>query len=266
MATAVKEIYEVGETPPLGYVPSYMYANLIPENARAEPVPGFQVKKVAVPQYLKPDEVLAYVMAAGINYNNVWASLGVPLDMVKVQRRNGDESDFHIDGSDASGIVWAVGSEVANVEVGDHVVVHCGMWDQNDPIIKAGGDPILSTTNRIWGYESNWGSFAQFAKVQDHQCLPKPKHLAWEEAAAYMLVGATAYRMLAGWPPHTVQPGDVVLHQEARIESERLGLDIEVEIVAKPLPGFRTERVVVGLRRTNQTELHGGSLRHRGTR
>lgn len=209
--TITKDIYEIGEMPPLGYIPKYMYANLIPEEARAEPLKAFQIRKVEVPRDLKPDEVLVYVMAAGINYNNVWASLGVPLDMVKVQRRDGDPSDFHIGGSDASAIVWAVGSEVTNVKVGDHVVIHCGMWDRNDPFIKAGGDPILSTTNRIWGYETNWGSFAQFAKVQDHQCLPKAEHLTWEEAAAPTLVGATAYRMLLGWPPHTVQPGDVVL-------------------------------------------------------
>ncbi len=28
--------------------------------------------------------------AAGINYNNVWASLGVPLDMTRVQQWDGD--------------------------------------------------------------------------------------------------------------------------------------------------------------------------------
>ena len=61
---------------------------------------------------------------------------------------------------------------------------------------------------RIWGYESNWGSFAQFTKVQAHQCMPKaPEHLTWEEAAAPTLVGATAYRMLMGWPPNTVKAG-----------------------------------------------------------
>src|SRR5690606_13158908 len=32
-----------------------------------------------------------------------------------------------------------------------------------------------------------------------------------EASAAYMLVGATAYRMLCGWPPHVVQEGDPVL-------------------------------------------------------
>src|SRR5262249_2066185 len=40
---------------------------------------------------------------------------------------------------------------------------------------------------------------------------PKPKHLTWEAAGAYMLVAATTYRMLQGWPPHVVRPGDVVL-------------------------------------------------------
>jgi crotonyl-CoA carboxylase/reductase len=52
---------------------------------------------------------------------------------------------------------------------------------------------------------------AQFTKVQEHQCLPKADHLTWEEAAAPTLTGGTAYRMLFGWPPHTVQPGDLVL-------------------------------------------------------
>jgi len=52
---------------------------------------------------------------------------------------------------------------------------------------------------------------AQFTKVQDHQCMPKAEQLTWEEAAAPTLTGGTAYRMLFGWPPHTVEPGDVVL-------------------------------------------------------
>src|SRR5437588_4775118 len=85
------------------------------------------------------------------------------------------------------------------------------MWSRDCPVAKSGTDPMFSPTFRIWGYESNWGSFAQFTKVQAHQCLPKPKHLTWEAAAAYMLVGATAYRMLHGWPPHAVAEGEVVL-------------------------------------------------------
>ncbi|MBI1885913.1 MAG: crotonyl-CoA carboxylase/reductase [Chloroflexi bacterium] len=187
-----------------------MYAQLIRRERFGQPTAAFQVEKVETPS-LKPDEVLVFVMAAGINYNNVWAALGQPLDVIQVHEREGDLSGFHIGGSDASGIVYAVGDEVTNVKVGDHVVVHCGWWDRDDPFIKAGGDPMLAPSARIWGYETNWGSFAQFTKVQGHQCLPKAPHLTWEEAAAPTLVGSTAYRMLRAWPPHVVEPGNVVL-------------------------------------------------------
>ena len=41
----------------------------------------------------------------------------------------GEPTDFHIGGSDASGIVYTVGDKVTNVKVGDRVVIHCGQWD-----------------------------------------------------------------------------------------------------------------------------------------
>ena len=208
---SAKEIYEIGEVPPIGVVPKQMYAQLIRQDRFGPPEKGFKVEKVQVPT-LKPDEVLVYVMAAGINYNNVWASLGSPVDVIAArQKAKFDDSPFHIGGSDASGIVYAVGAEVKNVKVGDRVVAHCGYWERDDPWVKSGEDPMYSPSFKIWGYETNWGSFAQFTKVQDHQLLPKPKHLTWEAAAAYMLVGATAYRMLMSWTPHTVKRGDVVL-------------------------------------------------------
>ncbi len=104
-----------------------------------------------------------------------------------------------------------MGSAVHEWQVGDEVVVHCGCWDPDDPEILAGRDPALASSQHIWGFESNYGSFAQFTRVQAHQCLPKPAHLSWEAAAAYMLVGATAYRMLLGWPEHRLRPGDPIL-------------------------------------------------------
>ncbi|MBI2873047.1 MAG: crotonyl-CoA carboxylase/reductase [Chloroflexi bacterium] len=209
-ARAFKEIYDIGEMPPTGHVPRYMHAQVIRRSRYGEPRQAFQVERMEVPS-LGPDEVLLYVMAAGINYNNVWAAAGQPLDVIQARQRAGEPHDFHIGGSDASGIVYAVGSDVTSVKVGDHVVVNDNWWDRNDPFVKAGGDPMYSPSFRIWGYETNWGSFAQFAKVQAHQCHPKPPQLTWEEAGGYMLVGTTAYRMLAGWPEHTVRPGDVVL-------------------------------------------------------
>src|SRR5581483_5137504 len=87
----------------------------------------------------------------------------------------------------------------------------CGQWDPEAPDVKASEDPMFAPSFQIWGYETNWGSFAQFTKVYAHQCMPKAKHLTWEAAAAPTLVGATAYRMLTHWKPHNVRPGDVVL-------------------------------------------------------
>jgi crotonyl-CoA carboxylase/reductase len=210
MTTSTKEIYEIGEHPAVGEVPEYMYAQVIRRERFGDPIKAFEKEKIRVPEP-GPGEALVYCMAAGINYNNVWAALGIPVDVIKVHAQLGDDSGFHIGGSDASGIVYAVGEGVTNVKVGDRVVVHCGIWDENDPYIKGGGDPIVAPSAKIWGYETNWGSFAQFAKVQAHQCVPKAPHLTWEAAAAFMLVGATAYRMLTHWEPHTVKPGDVVL-------------------------------------------------------
>jgi crotonyl-CoA carboxylase/reductase len=206
----VKQVLELGEIPELGVVPERMLAQVIRQERFGEPEKAFQQEEIAVPE-LGPREVLVMVMAAGVNYNNVWAALGKPVDVIALRQKAGEPEDFHIGGSDASGVVWAVGSEVTGVQVGDEVVVHCGWWDHEDPHVKAGRDPVLAPSMRIWGYETNWGSFAQFAKVKDHQVLPKPPELTWEEAAAYMLVGATAYRMLHGWSEHAVRPGDVVL-------------------------------------------------------
>ena len=92
---------------------------------------------IDVPE-LGPRDVLVATMAAGVNFNNVWAARGIPVDVTKSQARWGEPTDFHIVGSDASGIVYAVGSDVTNVEVGDHVVVHPGQWDLDDPWVAAG--------------------------------------------------------------------------------------------------------------------------------
>ncbi len=144
-------------------------------------------------------------MAAGVNYNGVWASLGKPMSTLDVHK-----NPYHIAGSDASGIVWAVGSKVKRWKVGDEVVIHCNQDDGDDEECN-GGDPMFSPSQRIWGYETPDGSFAQFCRVQDRQLLERPKHLTWEEAACYTLTLATSYRMLFGHRPHTLKPGHNVL-------------------------------------------------------
>ena len=205
-----KDLYDVGEIPPVGEVPPRMHAQLVRPERYGDPKDAIRDEVIDVPS-IGPDEALVMVMAAGVNFNNVWAARGVPVDVTKTQARWGEPTEFHIVGSDAAGVVYAVGERVTNVRVGDPVVVHAGQWDLEDPWVNAGKDPGLAPSFRVWGYDTCWGSFAQFTKVQAHQCLPKAERLTWEEAAAPTLTGATAYRMLHGWPPNTVEEGDVVL-------------------------------------------------------
>ena len=70
---------------------------------------------------------------------------------------------------------------------------------------------MIAPSAHIWGYDTNFGSFAQFCVAQEHQVLPKTPDLTWEQAAAPTLVGTTAYRMLFGWQGNVLHEGDVVL-------------------------------------------------------
>ncbi len=199
-----KDLYDVGEMPPLGHLPEKMHAWAIRRERHGEPDKSFQLEVVDVK---KPDshEVVVMVMAAGVNYNGVWAGLGIPISPFDVHK-----AEYHIAGSDAAGIVWAVGDKVKTWKVGDEVVIHCNQDDGDDEECN-GGDPMFSDSQRIWGYETPDGSFAQFTTVQAQQLMPRPQHLTWEESACYTLTLATAYRMLFGHHPHELKPGQNVL-------------------------------------------------------
>jgi crotonyl-CoA carboxylase/reductase len=190
VAIDLQRVSEVNAEP--GELPSTMAAWVIREERFGEPKDAFLVEEIEVPE---PGafEVIVRVMAAGVNYNNVWAALGKPVSVMKY----GDHPEFghHIGGSDASGVVWKVGAGVTRWKPGDEVVVHCNQASYEDPEVH-GLDPMAAPSQKIWGYETTWGSFAQFTKVQAQQLLAKPAALTWEESASYGLVYFTAYRML----------------------------------------------------------------------
>ena len=140
----VKDLYAVGEMPPLGHVPARMHAWAIRRERQGEPDQAMQLEVVDTPA-IDSNEVLVLVMAAGVNYNGIWAGLGVPISMFDVHKQ-----PYHIAGSDASGIVWAVGEKVKRWKVGDEVVIHCNQDDGDDEHCN-GGDPMFSPTQRIWG-------------------------------------------------------------------------------------------------------------------
>ena len=186
-------IVPLGQVPPLGVVPQKMHAWVIRPERFGEPVTSFVQEEMPVWD-IGPDEVLVQVMAAGINYNAIWAGLGEPVNILKSHGL-----DFHIAGSDASGVVWKVGSAVTRWKVGDEVVIHC------NHLVEPGASDLQT----IWGYETPDGSFAQFTRVQGQQLLPKNPDLTWEAAASYGLVYFTAHRMLVDRAE--IQPGEDVL-------------------------------------------------------
>jgi crotonyl-CoA carboxylase/reductase len=140
-AAVRKDLYDIGEVPPLGHVPPQMHAWAIRKERHGPPETSMQLE--ILPTWpVGEDEVLVYVMAGGVNYNGVWAGLGVPISPLDVHKH-----PFHIAGSDASGIVWAYGSKVRRWKVGDEVIVHCNQDDGDDEDCN-GGDPLLSPSQR----------------------------------------------------------------------------------------------------------------------
>ena len=190
MAVDLSQITRIDTEP--GELPATMSAWVIRQEREGEPKDAFQLEEIEIPE---PGafEVIVRVMAAGVNYNNVWAAQGKPISVFPY----GDHPEWghHIGGSDASGIVRKVGPGVTRWKPGDEVVIHCNMASYEDPEVH-GLDPLAAPSQRIWGYETTWGSFAQFTKVQAQQLLARPQNLTWEEAASYGLVYFTAYRML----------------------------------------------------------------------
>ena len=206
-ASRLKDLYDIGEIPPLGHVPAKMHAWAIRKERHGPPEQLDAAR--SVPTWpIGEDEVLVFVMAAGVNYNGVWAGLGKPISPL-----DGHKHPFHIAGSDASGIVWAVGSKVKRWKVGDEVIVHCNQDDGDDEECN-GGDPLLSPSQRIWGYETPDGSFAQFCRVQSRQLMPKPKHLHLGRGG---LLHADARHRLS----HAVRP--CAAHAQARRQRAGLG-------------------------------------------
>ena len=100
---------------------------------------------------------------------------------------------------------------IENFKVGDEVICTGIQYDKECPIFKKEKDPRVSPSFRIWGYEGNFGSYAQFSKVQETQCIRKPKKLSWAESACCTATGATVYSMLTHWKGNEIKKGDVVL-------------------------------------------------------
>ena len=154
-----------------------------PENLRIEEIP--------VPA-IRDDEALVRIRASALNRRDLFITQGLyPNIRLPVTL-----------GSDAAGEVAALGAVVANLHVGDEVVI--------DPMLGWGEDPRVWDAARatILGTPRD-GTFAQYVAVPLENVYRKPAHLSMDEAAALPLAGLTAYRAI--FTRGAVQRGETVL-------------------------------------------------------
>ena len=181
-----------------------------------DPRKSLHIDEVPIPP-LGPNEVLIAPMASALNFNTVWTSIFEPLSTFGFLERFGKESDlgqrhdldYHIVGSDASAVVVRVGPGVHRWQPGDRVTVHCNYVDMEAP--AGHDDSMIDPTQRIWGFETNFGGMAELSMVKANQLMPMPTHLTWEEAASLSLTLATSYRMLVSPNAAQMKQGDIVL-------------------------------------------------------
>ncbi len=186
------------------------------KSSEKDPRKSLKVEEVPIPE-LADDEALVAVMASSINFNTVWTSIFEPLPTFAFLDRLGRENrlgarhalDYHIVGSDGSGVILRTGNGVRKWKPGDKVAIHCNYVDDQDP--TAHDDSMKALNQRIWGFETNFGGLADLAVVKANQLMPKPAHLSWEESAVNALTASTSYRMLVSDNAASMRQGDVVL-------------------------------------------------------
>lgn len=147
-----------------------------PEVLRAEELPD---------PVAGPGEALVRVRACALNYLDLWTRRGLP----------GRKLDFpHVLGNDIAGELVALGSEAAELEPGQRVMLSPGISCGRCRACLQGEDSSCRSY-RILGYQVH-GGYAELVRCPLVNVIPLPAGFGFEEAAAFPLVFLTAWRML----------------------------------------------------------------------
>ncbi|HYW49484.1 MAG TPA: enoyl-CoA hydratase-related protein, partial [Gemmatimonadaceae bacterium] len=182
--------------PGVTQLPAWQFAFGVPKDQRTG-APMFGAPKVAEQELIVPVgepgamEALVYVLASEVNFNDIWAITGIP-----VSSFDNHDLDVQVTGSGGLGLVAALGADAkaeGRLKVGDLVAVYSGQSDLLSPL--AARDPMYADFS-IQGYETDFGSHAQFLVTQAPQLHPVPGDLTLEQAGSYILNLGTIARAL----------------------------------------------------------------------
>ncbi|MEN6336171.1 MAG: zinc-binding dehydrogenase [Phycisphaerales bacterium] len=143
-------------------------------------------------------EVVLKVLCAGLNHLDIWVRKGRPGSQLAMP---------HVLGSDAVGMVAAVGEGVQSPRVGEQVVLYPGLNCGHCEFCRSGQQSLCADFG-IMGMARS-GTFVEKVAVPAENCYPKPPHLSDEEAGVLSLAHVTAWRMLM--TRAQVRPGETVL-------------------------------------------------------
>lgn len=156
-----------------------------------------RVEEIPEPKFTE-DEVVLKVHSAGLNHLDIWVRKG----------RGGLKlPNPHILGSDAAGVVVAAGANVTNVTVGDKVILNPGLSCGSCEYCNR-GEQSECISFGIVGM-ARPGTFAEQVAVPSCNVFPKPSHMSFSEAGAFVLSHLTAWRMLM--TRAQLKPGQIVL-------------------------------------------------------
>jgi len=133
-----------------------------------------------------PEEVRVRIRAAAFNHLDRFTLEGIPGVPIALP---------HVLGSDGSGTVDQVGTNVHDLAAGAKVLINPGMWDGTCAACRAGQE-ALCRNYRILG-EHTQGSAATFTVVPRRNLHPLPDRMGFVEGAAAPLVFLTAWRALS---------------------------------------------------------------------
>ncbi len=132
-----------------------------------------------------PGGVLIRVRACALNFLDIWVRRGWPGLKLEMP---------HWCGADVAGEIAELGENVSDWQVGQRVVVDPGVSLVEDEYTRRGEDSV-SPGYHILG-EHRRGGAAEYLTVPAGNLAAIPDNIDYPEAAAPLLVGLTAWRML----------------------------------------------------------------------